>query len=1117
VEAASQLAPPVVAVMVVFNPGEWFDEVLDGLADQDYANLKSLFLVVGEPGDVPDRVRQKVPNSFVRAVGDTAGYGAVANEVLHLVEGDNGFFCFLHDDVALDPGAIRLLVEELYRSNAGIVGPKLVSWDDPGVLQHVGLGVDRFGELDSFVEEGEVDQEQHDAVRDVFALPSACMLVRADLFRAIAGFDTSIDFYGDDVDLCWRAHLGGARVVVVPAARARHREALNERRPDLRPALLQARHRMRSVATLTGARRLPLLTVQLIFVSLSEVVVGVLSGKPGEALASLRAMFGLVPRLPGILVRRRDVRALRRVPDGEIAGLQLRGSARVSAYLRSRDMRPSRGENSIERRWRRTAGSAPMFAWICVVAAFLFGSRKLLGGVPGFGEFLRLPVSPRAMLTDYRSGWWGHGLGATTAVPTGVALTAIASTFTVFHMGLLHTVGVLGLLVGGYLGIWRLAGLFPTARSRIAALVVYAAVPLPSQLISSGRWGALACYAASPWVVHLLRRSAGIESFDIPDSNRADGHAAIPGRGRLRMLCQLALLTAVTFAFVPSFALVVVAIGVVLALTTLLAGGSWRPALIMVSVAVAAAVLGFLANLPWAASLFGRHGWDLIAGVPSPVAAGSPAGSIGSRALGVTRLARFGLGTGQFGILAIALYLPVLVAPLVARSWRLTWAIRAAGLVVAFGWLAVLDDRGLKLRLPEPGILLAPVAVGLALSAACIAAAFQDDVLGGSFGWRQPLGLLSAGAVAFGVLPGLAAVSSGRWHTPTSTLTSVLGQFHENPPEGDYRILWIGNPDVMPVPAWTLQPGIGYAITDDGPLNQYEIWPGRPSKAEAEVGDVVKQLATESTLRGGRLLAPYAIRYIVVPVADGAASTIDQPLPLPDGLVDALDDQLDFATPLTRPLNFLVYENTAWIPTRAQFTAAGAEATRQAGLDSLARLELKPLATPVAVGAGDNADVHFATVPGAVTVATAVDRRWSFQVGGQSISPRPAFGVTTGYDIATGGTATLRYRTASTRALALIGQLLLWLLLALGVSRFDTASVTRRRRRRVDAGPPAPLLSIDAPIDLPLDASLLVSLSDETVSWHAANETTADDGADHETEDGDAEQRDAQQREAGVE
>ncbi len=334
-EAASQLAPPVVAVMVVCNPGDWFDEVLDGLAEQDYANLKSLFLVVGEPGEVPERIRQRVPNAFVRGVGNTTGYGMAANEVLRLVEGDNGFFCFLHDDVALDPGAIRVLVEELYRSNAGIVGPKLVSWDDAGVLQHVGLGVDRFGEIDSFVEEGEVDQEQHDAVRDVFALPSACMMVRADLFRAIAGFDTAMDFYGDDVDLCWRAHLGGARVVVVPAARARHREALDARRPDLRPALLQARHRMRSIATLTGARRLPLLSIQLILVTVSELVVGLLSGKPREAWASMRAMVGLVPRTAG---------HLRSPPRGTGLAARARGRDRRTAvaWLRTRVVLPAK-------------------------------------------------------------------------------------------------------------------------------------------------------------------------------------------------------------------------------------------------------------------------------------------------------------------------------------------------------------------------------------------------------------------------------------------------------------------------------------------------------------------------------------------------------------------------------------------------------------------------------------------------------------------------------------------------------------------------------------------------------------------------------------------------------
>ena len=1061
-EPAGQLAPPVVAVMVVSNPGDWFDEVLDGLAEQDYDNLKSLFLVVGEPGDIPDRVRQRVPNAFVRAVGKATGYGAAANEVLHLVQGDNGFFCFLHDDVALDPDAIRLLVEELYRSNAGVVGPKLVSWDDPGVLQHVGLGVDRFGEIDSFVEEGEVDQEQHDAVRDVFALPSACVLIRADLFRTIGGFDPAIDFYGDDVDLCWRAHLGGARVVVVPTARARHREGLQERRPDLRPVLLLARHRMRTVATLTGARRAPLLAIQLFFVTVVELVVGVFSGKPRQAWASVRAWFGLFPRLPSILVRRREVRSLRTVPEGEIAGLQLRGSARMAAYLRSRDMRPSRTESSIERRWRQTAGSAPMFAWLCVLVVVLFGSRKLLHGVPTYGEFLHLPVSPRAMLTDYRSGWWGHGLGATTPVPTGVALTALASTVTLFHMGLLHTVGILGLLFVGYLGIWRLAGLFPTARARIAALVVYAAVPLPSQLLSVGRWGALTCYAAMPWAVHLLRRSAGIETFDTNEGRRADGYVRISSRVRLRLLCQLALLTAVVFAFVPSFAFLVVAVGVVLAVSTLLAGGSWRSSLALIWVSVLAAGVAFVANLPWASSLFGTHGWDLIAGVPVPAGAGKAA--LGVHGIGVGRLARFGVGNGEFGVLALALYVPVLVGPMVARSWRLSWSIRAAALVVGFGWLAVLDDRGLKVRLPEAGILLAPVAVGLALAAACLAAAFQDDVLAGSFGWRQPLGLLSAAAVAVGVIPGITAVGSGRWHAPSLTLTELLGQFPQNPPEGDYRILWIGDPRVMPVASWTLQPGIGYAITDDGPLTQYESWAGRPSKEEVAVGDIVRQLASESTLRGGRLLAPYAIRYVVVPVADGAVSTVDHPLPTPGGLIDALDDQLDFAAPLTRPLNFVVYENTAWIPTRAEFGADHTDVTKQAGVDSVARLELHRLASPVAVGASDNIDLSFTASRGAVTIATGVDSRWSLRVNGQAITPRPAFGETTGYDIGASGPATLTYHTDTSRALMLIGQLVVWLLLALGISRFDTAWVANRRWRRTRRTAESPMLSIDAPV-----------------------------------------------------
>ena len=102
-----------------------------------------------ESGDraqwIVDQIATYLPSAIVRFLGTNTGYGAACNAVLDLVEGSSGFFLFLHDDTALAPDAVSRLVEELYRSNAGMVGPKLVEWDDPQVIHDVGTAIDRFG------------------------------------------------------------------------------------------------------------------------------------------------------------------------------------------------------------------------------------------------------------------------------------------------------------------------------------------------------------------------------------------------------------------------------------------------------------------------------------------------------------------------------------------------------------------------------------------------------------------------------------------------------------------------------------------------------------------------------------------------------------------------------------------------------------------------------------------------------------------------------------------------------------------------------------------------------------------------------------------------------------
>ena len=223
------------------------------------------------------------------------------------------FYLVCHDDIAPEPDVVRLLVEEAFRSNAAIVGPKLVAWDDPRVLLQVGEGIDHAGYVTPLVERGELDQEQHDAVRDVFTIPGACTLVRADLFAEIGGFDEGIDLHYDDVSLCWRTHIAGARVIVAPSARVRHLEALDERRPVDDRRRLQTRHRLRVVlscySTLGLVRALP----KTIILQLLEAIYSLVVGRTANARDLAAGWMWNLQRLGELRDARRQVQ---RVPAG---------------------------------------------------------------------------------------------------------------------------------------------------------------------------------------------------------------------------------------------------------------------------------------------------------------------------------------------------------------------------------------------------------------------------------------------------------------------------------------------------------------------------------------------------------------------------------------------------------------------------------------------------------------------------------------------------------------------------------------------------------------------------------------------------------------------------------
>ena len=75
--ADTQIVPSVVCVMVVHDPGDWFDETLQALAVQDYPNFRTLFLLSPAPSDeiaeTTARIRRVIPGAFVREAQLAAG------------------------------------------------------------------------------------------------------------------------------------------------------------------------------------------------------------------------------------------------------------------------------------------------------------------------------------------------------------------------------------------------------------------------------------------------------------------------------------------------------------------------------------------------------------------------------------------------------------------------------------------------------------------------------------------------------------------------------------------------------------------------------------------------------------------------------------------------------------------------------------------------------------------------------------------------------------------------------------------------------------------------------------------------------------------------------------
>src|SRR4051812_18957852 len=455
--------PPSVSAVLVVRHGEpWLAQTLEALARQRRRPDRLVVVDARSPGSGADLAADGatlgavgVPVAVLRAEQPTTFGGCVALAAAHLdADGVStstlDWLWLLHDDGAPAASALELMLDAAGQSPAiGIAGPKLTTWADEGRLREVGRSVTRSGRRAGGPALGEPDQGQHDSRTDVLGVSSSGMLVRRDVLAALGGFEPAFAPHSDDLDLCWRAHLAGHRVVVVPAARVREAAELpsgdRAGARDARAVRRAERRQDRQVAlTRSPLAAAPLLALWVLLSAVGSCLLLLLLKRPRRARAELADVEAFLH--PGQMIGARwRARGQRRVRAGDLQRLFVppRAAARA-AVDRLHDALgsdqpaatgpgvptavPETGPvaeeteelHSLPPTWPARAARHPgLLAALATLVVAVAGWRGLVGagaltarqGLVG-GELEGLSTDASGLWHAFVDGWHGPGLGA---------------------------------------------------------------------------------------------------------------------------------------------------------------------------------------------------------------------------------------------------------------------------------------------------------------------------------------------------------------------------------------------------------------------------------------------------------------------------------------------------------------------------------------------------------------------------------------------------------------------------------------------------------------------------------------------------------------------------------
>ena len=219
-------ASPVVSIVIpVYNQFEYTYECLRSILNNTPDVPYEVIIADDCSTDCTTRIQEIARGVRVARTATNQRFLRNCNNAARQARGE--FIFFLNNDTQVQPDWLGSLVRLMREDESiGMTGSKLVYPD--GRLQEAGGVLWRDGSAWNYGNRQDPEASEYNYVKDADYISGAAIMIRADLWREIGGFDEAFaPAYYEDTDLAFEVRRHGKRVVYQPASVVVHFEGVS--------------------------------------------------------------------------------------------------------------------------------------------------------------------------------------------------------------------------------------------------------------------------------------------------------------------------------------------------------------------------------------------------------------------------------------------------------------------------------------------------------------------------------------------------------------------------------------------------------------------------------------------------------------------------------------------------------------------------------------------------------------------------------------------------------------------------------------------------------------------------------------------------------------------------